>query len=350
MLFVLSATQAWTAGCRRPRSYTTITMAATLSREPVPVDAALQRLRLMWDQSEFQSSANIVNTTIAGEKIFLKPQHDAIASSYDDTMFAPLFGGSNTLVSSDPTSDNKNLRMKKKAFALTIAYRGTDFCGWQTQVDNILPSVQESLETHLAVLQGDRVDVRVCGRTDSGVSAIGQVCRYRTLLDIDENVVQSHLDKFPMKSSLQCVAVQRVSLKFHPSFGAKSRAYVYLIDPGFLSEDEVEGLSDILRELENKVLDYVAVSYGKVKTQSTECTLFSARAFQEEKSGACVIQLVGNRFLRRMVRILVSTALMQVFRHETSLLPLLETKNRTVCAPPAPPHGLIFVAADFEAR
>jgi tRNA U38,U39,U40 pseudouridine synthase TruA len=123
-----------------------------------------------------------------------------------------------------------------------------------------------------------------------------------------------------------------------------------MIDEGFLSETEINQLNALLQELENKTLDYVAVSYGKIKTQSTDCTLFCARAFrldQDDGGGVC-IQLVGNRFLRRMVRILVSTALLQVFEGETSLLGILEPKDRSLSARPAPSGGLMFVGADFQ--
>jgi tRNA pseudouridine38-40 synthase len=322
---------------------------------------AEQRLALMWEQAPFRTVENLVNGTLLGlgstTGLKRRVHEPGITDKYDDTLFVPLFrqessddGTDEGRQSSDSEVTPIKKQRQKKNFALTVAYRGPDFCGWQTQVDNSLPSVQQSLEEHLSLMDEDRyrVDVRVCGRTDSGVHAIGQVCRFRTRLDVDRDDVLRHMESFPLSSSLRILEVKPVSPKFHPSFGSTCRAYVYMIDEGFLSEAEIDQLNNMLQELENKTLDYIAVSYGKIKTQSTVCTLFCARTFRLDDNGGVCIQLVGNRFLRRMVRILVSTALLRVFEGETSLVDILEPKDRSLSARPAPPGGLIFVGADFE--
>ena len=228
------------------------------------------------------------------------------------------------------------------------------FCGWQTQPRSDLPSVQQSIEEHLALLHGSRVDVRVSGRTDAGVSAIGQVCRFRSRKQISKEDVKAHMDCFPLSSRLKCLEVRDVADSFHPTFGATFRAYVYLIDDDTISKDEVEKLNDMLRTLENKTLDYVGFSYGKVTTTSTNCTLRFARACSTEsrKGRALCIQLVGDRFLRRMVRLLVATALSLSFetRGNQALIELVQTQDRTLASTLAPPNGLIFVGAEFDVK
>jgi tRNA pseudouridine(38-40) synthase len=159
--------------------------------------------------------------------------------------------------------------------------------------------------------------------------------------------------------------VEQVGNDFHPSFGAVSRSYVYLID---LEDDEsriapslVPKLDRMLRELEGKELDYFALSHGKVKTETTICTLLHARAsiveflgnkccdnsLQTNKQALC-FELVGNRFLRREVRLLVGTALREARRDvcdDQALLKILESKDRRKRSRAAPPDGLIFVDA-----
>mmetsp|Transcript_27685 Transcript_27685/g.75466 ORF Transcript_27685/g.75466 Transcript_27685/m.75466 type:complete len:608 (+) Transcript_27685:217-2040(+) len=248
-------------------------------------------------------------------------------------------------------------------------------------------------------------DLPVAGRTDRGVSAIGQVCRFRThRKDLTVTAIHDYLaDRIRttprVTDSLGITEIAKVSRSFHPTFSTCSRAYVYLIDvaaeresgsesernermTGFWNPNRVEQqvalLDGMLQQLEGKALDYVGVSYGKVKTLDTICILHHARAklVQYEPSSssslsseenqpanrtAVCIELVGDRFLRRMVRLLVeaSLRLLALAEQKTSgasetveseasrdaLLELIEKRNRTIVGRPAPPDGLIFVGA-----
>jgi tRNA pseudouridine(38-40) synthase len=265
-------------------------------------------------------------------------------------MFAPIFSDENQSLDLPPPS----VHHRKTSFALKVAYRGDGFCGWQTQPNNVkLPSVQQSLEEHLALLDCSRVDVRVSGRTDAGVSAIGQICRFRTRNHISKDDLMAHFETFPLSASFRCLEVQSVTDDFHPTFGATHRAYVYLVDDTSLSDFEVERLDVMLRHLENKTLDYLGLSYGMVKTSTTECTLRCSRACVVELSSgrrALCIQLVGDRFLRRMVRLLVATALSLSWERADSqaLLNLVQQQDRSLSSKAAPPDGLVFVGAEYN--
>jgi len=117
----------------------------------------------------------------------------------------------------------------------------------------------------------------------------------------------------------------------------------------------------MLQSLEGKELDYYAMSHGKVKTQTTLCTLYHARAgvveWNDINNGqirrAICFEMIGNRFLRRMVRILVATTLRESYREDGSggndeaLLKILASKDRKQRSRAAPPDGLIFIRADF---
>jgi tRNA pseudouridine38-40 synthase len=60
-------------------------------------------------------------------------------------------------------------------FALTIAYDGTRYAGWQNQLNAI--SVQQRLEEAVQRAFGCQTPVVGSGRTDAGVHALGQVAR-----------------------------------------------------------------------------------------------------------------------------------------------------------------------------
>ncbi|KAL7465806.1 hypothetical protein ACHAXS_006126 [Conticribra weissflogii] len=269
---------------------------------------------------------------------------------------------------------------------------------------------------------GKPIEIQVAGRTDAGVSAISQVCRIRTWrkdferfaasdsdFNIDDdvgfseehvksfikNMVNKEVSKLQLHGDGRRLRLRNVECMgddFHPTFGAICRAYAYLIDLEDIEEGQsnnheaapsstgpkiskhlVPKLDKLLRSLEGRELDYIALSYGKVKTQTTLCTLFRARAgivewnsdVQAESPSrqAVCIELVGDRFLRRMVRILVSTALREATGFDArgidkscddrgnshnALLDILMTKDRRFRARAAPPDGLIFVGAEYE--
>ena len=60
-----------------------------------------------------------------------------------------------------------------KRFKLTVAYDGTDYCGWQVQPNGI--TVEEVLNCALSELTGEKITVTGASRTDSGVHAMGNV-------------------------------------------------------------------------------------------------------------------------------------------------------------------------------
>ena len=66
----------------------------------------------------------------------------------------------------------------KKNIALVLSYDGTNYNGWQIQKNG--PSIQESMETAIFRLLGEKVHVSGVGRTDSGVHARRYVASFKT--------------------------------------------------------------------------------------------------------------------------------------------------------------------------
>ena len=105
----------------------------------------------------------------------------------------------------------------------------------------------------------------------------------------------------------------------------------------------------------------------QVKTKSTICSLERARArllsLQQQQpketprndgdvTRVLAVELTGDRFLRRMVRILVATVFQQALHEECCgrncwIHQLLSKRDRRLAAKLAPPNGLVFVGADM---
>lgn len=261
-------------------------------------------------------------------------------------------------------------------FRLDLAYLGTEFCGWQRQqAGHHLKSVQEEVEECLQeIVNLGKVDVRVSGRTDRGVHAIGQVARFRIpysrlqdtskvkLMDLVE--LKRGIDHYCRSNSSywSCRRISLVSYQFHPTFQATSRSYVYMIDRKPLEtflyrnnygqlENFVQRMNIMLRELVDHdiPLDFFALSAGKLSnSDDTYCKMLHARVVTMDNFVRFEFQ--SNRFLRRMIRILVSTVLVLAMQRNDgvpSILPLLSSRNRQRSAKAAPPEGLIFVGSSY---
>ena len=66
-----------------------------------------------------------------------------------------------------------------------VQYKGTNYCGWQSQTVSKIPSIQEEVERVLSKLLNTEIKVYASGRTDAGVHALGQTFHFDTTKEID---------------------------------------------------------------------------------------------------------------------------------------------------------------------
>ena len=121
------------------------------------------------------------------------------------------------------------IRYCMRNIKLTLAYDGTEFCGWQIQPD--VRTVQGELERALAVTTGETIRTVASGRTDAGVHALGQVVSFRTGINWPtesfRRAVATHLPE-----DISAVAAEDVADDFHAIRSAKRKRYRYLIYDG----------------------------------------------------------------------------------------------------------------------
>ncbi|KAJ0235812.1 tRNA pseudouridine synthase [Hirschfeldia incana] len=260
----------------------------------------------------------------------------------------------------------------------------------------------QQLKKHCKPLEGR---VLVAGRTDKGVSALNQVCSFYTWRkDIEPIAIEDAINK-DASGKLRVVSVSKVSRTFHPNFSAKWRRYLYIFPldhacgsgkdrenfifdenhgkqrNGLLTEenteedeleiDETENVNGVevvakpsdfsvskvdqlLQQLQGKLLSYKTfardLKAARNEGPPTECFMYHARAaeirlsspdYVEGRRVMC-IELVANRFLRKMVRVLVATSIREAAAgaENDALLKLVEASCSRATAPPAPSEGL----------
>src|SRR5437868_7176210 len=103
---------------------------------------------------------------------------------------------------------------------LTLAYDGTDFCGWQVQPQ--LASIQGTLASAIGRITGEKVLPQGSGRTDAGVHALAQVASFCTESPIPaENLVKALNDILP--ASIRVLEAVEVAIEFHARKSAQAK-------------------------------------------------------------------------------------------------------------------------------
>lgn len=201
----------------------------------------------------------------------------------------------------------------RHTWALRIAYYGPSYCGFAWQPSGI--SVSGCVEAAIASLLGERTVLACAGRTDAGVSAIGQLVTFSTFNPTLSFEALSHAvaAAAPSVGTLRLVTAQTVPRSFHATFSTAWRKYVYLLP----ANDATLGVDAVAIDRQLRPLvdageaHYGALGRGLPRGKSPRMRLqhASARAVQLEGGARAIrFELVGDRFLRRQVRTLVATA------------------------------------------
>jgi tRNA pseudouridine38-40 synthase len=197
-----------------------------------------------------------------------------------------------------------------------IAYKGTNYNGWQRQKTGL--SIQEVLETELQQILRQNISCMGCGRTDAGVHA-GQ---YFFHSDIDRDWEMDLLFVLNKKLPDDIVVYDILPMQGwpHAQKDALSRTYDYFIHTRanpFWSEISafypLESFSaEKIRtatQLIPNFTDFRAFCKTPDRHAHTLCEVKEANFWMDEKKERLRFQFSANRFLKGMVRLLVGNLL-----------------------------------------
>jgi len=212
---------------------------------------------------------------------------------------------------------------KRHTWKLSIAYYGPAFSGMAWQRTPPKPTVSGCLHAAIEPLLLGRHSLRLgqSGRTDAGVSALGQRISFYAWPELDVAELEHAIaEAAPEPGALRLVsAEQTTDRSYHASFSTRWRRYAYFLPPpiGHSREDvmrEAAAIDALLQPLVGEERQYAALGRGLPKGKSVATTLLHARARVVELPGgtpgglATRVDLVGDRFIRRQVRTLVASA------------------------------------------
>lgn len=232
-----------------------------------------------------------------------------------------------------------------------VSYLGTNYHGWQKQVND--SSIQEEIEKVLSTILNEQISIYGSGRTDQGVHAKGQTFHF----DIDKNIDLSRLRysvNMLLPKDIHILEFKETDKDFHARFSAKGKHYQYLInvdefDP-FLKDTTMYYPYKFDLNLFKKALELFKGKHDYKNFTSKEedddnfiREITSIEVTTDEN--LVVIDLIGNGFMRYMIRDLIGTALAistgkesldYIYKH-------LDTSKREITSYKADSNGLYLI-------
>jgi len=243
--------------------------------------------------------------------------------------------------------------------ALCVEYQGTNYCGWQRQIE--CESVQAHIERAISSIANEPITVQCAGRTDTGVHSVGQIVHFDTTAERRSLAwVRGANTKLPF--DVRIAWAKTVDEEFHARFSAVARQYRYVI---------------YNRDVNSAVLAYRAtwepVPLDEQLMHQAAQSLIGEQNYSSFRASACqashanreiqsinvtrkgdfvFIDIQANAFLHHMVRN-ISGTLIEIGRGDRPVewvSELLKLQDRTKAGPTAPAFGLYFVNALYPEK
>ena len=242
-------------------------------------------------------------------------------------------------------------------FKLILEYDGTNYHGWQLQKNAV--TIQGTLETALSQIFGDAIRVRVAGRTDAGVHALGQVAHVDLAKEFDMDTIRDALNAHLRPHPIAILNVECVADDFDARFSARARHYVYRITNRradlALDRDRTWRIAKALDApamhdaAQRLVGNHDFTTFRSVECQAKSPVKTLDRLDVSRENEEIRIRANARSFLHHQVRSMVgSLALVGEGKWTADeLAKALAAKNRAACGPVAPACGLYLVRVDY---
>ena len=232
---------------------------------------------------------------------------------------------------------------------LTVAYDGTDYCGWQVQ--NNGATIEGELNTALTQLTGQTVKVIGASRTDAGVHARGNVAVFDTESSIPPERFLYAVNAL-LPEDIVVVDSCEVAADWHPRHCNTEKTYEYRVlnqklpdpmrrrDTYFVSFPlDLEKMRKAAGYLEGEH-DFKSFCNVHTHVEDTVRTIYRLEVIREEN--VITFRVRGNGFLYNMVRIIAGTLIFVGGGkiNPNDMTDIINSKDRERAGITAPPQGL----------
>ncbi|UCG20502.1 MAG: tRNA pseudouridine(38-40) synthase TruA [Deltaproteobacteria bacterium] len=246
---------------------------------------------------------------------------------------------------------------QKKNYKVVLEYDGSNYHGWQRQKG--LLTIQEVVETSLAIMTQRPVRLIGAGRTDAGVHARGQVANFLSETQIPPARLLRGLNSL-LPEDIVALELILVPKDFHARFKAHSKVYQYRIHNGpippalgrqyswHISRPLKWGaMAKCLKLLEGRH-DFTSFQAAGSSVRSSERVVL-ATEITSVGEHTRLINIEANGFLRHMVRNITGT-LVDVGSGrltEEGFAAILAARDRQQAGMTAPARGLCLLEVRY---
>ncbi len=240
-----------------------------------------------------------------------------------------------------------------KKYAIKFSYDGKNYSGWQEQKNKT--TVQSVMEIALAKIFGEKVKLYASGRTDAGVSALGQVAHFSTGKEFPRGFVGYINSLLP--EDIRVLKGQMVDDQFHARYDVSKKTYVYKMYCSdydiplygnalrIPSKIDVKKMREEMKELEGDH-DFSAFCASDTEVMDKTRTIYSVSL---RKSGEFLeFSVTGNGFLYNMVRILVGTLIDIGMGKKSNMAQIIASKDRKMAGKTVSAKGLVLKNVEYD--
>ncbi len=241
-------------------------------------------------------------------------------------------------------------------YKLLLEYDGTNYHGWQLQPNRA--TVQGTLAAVLSQILNTPTRLRVAGRTDAGVHALGQVVSFHAAGSLNLSRFQYSVNSL-LPSDIVVREITEISEEFNPRYDASSRTYRYRVwnrlYPSALFARYSWHVASRLDQSAMNQAAAVLVGHHDFSSfqgaDSVERTPWRTviRSTVRHEHGFLVYDVEARSFLRHMVRNILGT-LVDVGRGTLSvddIAVILAAQDRSQAGRTAPPQGLFLIEVKY---
>lgn len=243
-----------------------------------------------------------------------------------------------------------------KRIKLTVAYDGTNYCGWQIQKNGI--TVEEVLNKTLSKFFCEEIVVIGASRTDSGVHAMGNVAVFDADVTMPPEKISYAINNL-LPDDIRIQKSEEVAADFHPRYCDTRKTYEYRIYNAQFPDPMVRLYSHFVyyhldEEKMQQAADYLVGEHDfksfctpQDDVENTVRTIYYIKVIREGNHIRICIN--GNGFLYNMVRIIVGSLLKvgMGMIEPIQMKEILEAKDRTRAGHKAAACGLTLMEIEY---